>query len=93
MQGAVRTNPIDPLAITMDDVGEGSIVSYRPVGGSQPARQVTLLSTAYIDDDGDYVFDVRHPDEHESVMLSSTLGLTCNRYTGEWTAIAHCVGE
>ena len=81
-------NPLKADALTGDAIKVGTQIKYWQPGKPNSVHRVTVTSPPYVSDDGDMVVDVRHPDGRESVELTSTIGLTGDRYTGEWTAIA-----
>ena len=82
-------NPLHEDGLTADTVRAGNrIICWRPGEPSSRTLRVTVLAGPYIDDDGDQVIEVRHPDGHVSTVLTSEAGLSGDRFTGEWRAIA-----
>lgn len=88
-------NPFDPNAITASNIqpGDRVEVKYRFEQSpdwhySERIAQFTALDLPEIDGDGNRVILVKLPTGHETRVLTSEVGLTGNRYTGEWTAVA-----
>ena len=78
-----------PRALNADDIAPGMIIdTWRPGEPDSMQRGLKLLSTCYVDDGGDLVVDVRHPDGRKSTKLASDLGFCGDRHTGKLRAIA-----
>lgn len=88
MNESKRVNPLHRGALTTDEITTGErIVCWKP-GDHASTRHLVVLNTPYTDEGGTLVVDVRHEDGRETSEPTSELGLTGNRYTGEWTVIA-----
>lgn len=81
-------NPLHDGALTADTVEVGQrIVVYVP-GLPDSARRYKVLSTSYVDDDGDRVIALGDKNGDEKVFLTSEAGLSGGRYDGIWTHVA-----
>lgn len=88
MSGVGRVNSLKNDAVTADTVKKGDkLICWIP-GNSGSTRHVTIAGGPYVSDEDDLVVDVTHADGHTSTELTSTLGLTPDRYSGNWAAIA-----
>lgn len=83
-----RINPLKQDALTSDTIKPGEEIKYWEPGNPSSVHRVTILCLPYITEEGDMAVDVRHRDGHESVELTSAIGLTGDRFTGLWSAIA-----
>lgn len=83
-----RVNPLRHDALTADNIQRGDKITYWTLGWDNPVKHATILETPYIDNDGDMVVDLLHPDGDETTELTSAIGLTGDRYDGRWSAIA-----
>lgn len=83
-----RVNPLKHDALTVDTVKVDDKIIYWIPGNPTSVHRVTIECGPYTNDDGDYVVDVIHRDGHRSTELTSTLGLSGDRYHGGWTAAA-----
>lgn len=99
--GGNYMRPRTLYAVTVDNINKtcGQIITWKPKDGKamedeerptppEDARFLTVVSGPYWNETEDMVVDVLHPDGHESTERTSELGLTANRYTGLWDAIA-----
>lgn len=83
-----RVNPLKSDALTADAVYVGvDIICWQPkkLGTT---RHLRIVNGPYHDDDGTMVVDVRDKSGKEWTEETDTVGLTGNRYTGEWSTIA-----
>lgn len=87
MPSQPRRNPHSSKAVTIDDVGAGDTIIFHRVD-SEDLCHVTLVGEDYFDRDENHVIEVEHFDGHHSVEFTSALGLTSERYSGEWVAVA-----
>jgi hypothetical protein len=83
-----RVNPLREDALTIDTIRSGDRIVSWELGWENGVKHLTIMGEAYADGDGNMVVDVRHPDGCVTTELTSTVGLTGQRYTGQWTAIA-----
>lgn len=81
----VNTRKSDAVTISTVHLDDHLIVWWPGQQGSR--MEVTITSPAYTDEDGTMVID-GIVDGHERQFSTSELGLTGDRYTGEWVAIA-----
>ena len=88
MSGPQRVNPLKHDALTVDTIAVGDKIIYWIPKNPASVHRVTVEHGPYTNDDGDYVVDVIHRDGHRSTELTSTLGLSGDRYNGKWTAAA-----
>lgn len=88
MNQTIRQNPLKADALTADTIKPGRPIKYWTPGDSKSVRVATPACQPYMDPDGDLVIDLIHPDGHQSTELTSAVGLTGERYTGVWRAIA-----
>ena len=89
MNVSTRVNPLLQSALTLETIRVGMPIIVRtPPPNSRDEQTVTILSDPYHNDEGDLVVDVRHDDGHETTELTSELGLTGDRFSGEWYKVA-----
>lgn len=88
MDGALRVNPLKTDGATASTIKAGDKLICWVPGKPDSTHHLTISGGPYSSDEDDYVVDVIHPDGHESTELTSTLGLSPDRYNGKWTAIA-----
>lgn len=82
-------NPLKHDAVTVKALKRGDqLICWIPGKAESVKRHLTVDSGTYVSDEGDVVVDVIHPDGHTSTELTSQLGLTPDRYSGKWVAIA-----
>lgn len=89
MATGTRVNPLHTEALTADDVHDGDHLLVWMPGDQTTTRRYTVIGGWYHDDDGTMVIDVRdEADGKIHTFATSEVGLTCDRYSGEWTRIA-----
>ncbi|MGB4762753.1 MAG: hypothetical protein WBP12_05365 [Candidatus Saccharimonas sp.] len=88
----MRDNWVNSLkvdAVTIGTVKSGDrIISWTPNETESVKRHIIIDGESYVSNEDDVVIDVIHPDGHTSTELTSHLGLTPDRYSGKWVAIA-----
>lgn len=88
MSGSKWFNPLNRDALTAADVSCGDqIICWQP-GKSESTQHLTIVHGPHTDDDDNMVVVVRHKDGHETTELTSSVGLSGERYSGEWSHIA-----
>lgn len=84
----MHVNPLKEDALTISTINPGDqIISWEP-NRADSVRYLTILGDPYVDDDGDLVVEAQHQDGHQTLELTSSVGLSGDRYTGKWHAIA-----
>ncbi len=88
MNGSKKVNPLHRGALTLEDVNAGdNIICWKP-GDSNTTRRMTIVSSPCQDEDDTWVVDVSDIDGRVRTVPTSEVGLSGERYTGEWTLIA-----
>lgn len=89
-----RTNTLDPTATTLEHVEVGdTIVHYAP-DDPDNLCYLRIEGDAYTASDGYLVIPVLeigggpHGTDRQTVVTTSSIGLTCTRREGTWEAIA-----
>ncbi len=87
--GESWVNPLKHDAVTVRTLRSGDqLICWIPDKAESVKRHLTVISGPYVSKEDDVVVDVAHPDGHTSTELTSQLGLTPDRYSGKWVAIA-----
>lgn len=87
MHGTV-INPLRADALTAASVGAGDSIRCWDPERVDSERRLTILSTPYLDQDEDLVIKVRFENGREDTVLTSSVGLSGQRFDGTWKIIA-----
>ncbi len=84
-----RENTLKEDALTIDDIHGGEkILCWKP-GDKASVRHLEVCSAPYVDEENDFVVRVRERGSSQThVVTTSSIGLTNERHSEEWTAIA-----
>lgn len=89
-----RTNTLDPTATTLEDVGIGDTIAFFAPDSPDDLCYLRIEGEAYTASDGYLVIPVLeigsgpHRADRQAVVTTSSIGLTCDRYSEDWHAIA-----